>query len=188
MTLSLETLPICPGTSTPLSPAGSNSHYPSFHALLIAINDYPEKLGRLSEPVRDAELIRNYLVNAFPVPEGRDLDIRSLTNEEATHSAIIQRIAEFKDDPTIKKNDAILIYYAGHGAALPPPPGWPTKSELQCLVAYDVQVSKSPSGNAYCVDGVVLDVTLATLLRELADVKGNNIVRMIQFLFHGRAH
>ena len=133
------------------------------------------------------EAMKSFLIDAFNVPEGSTLDIRELKNEEATRANIIAEICKLKDDDLVKKNDAILIYYAGHGARMPPPKGWPGYSstpptpegwpediEIQCIVASDAVVSKENQN--YYVSGVVLDRTLAALLHDLADERGNNIV------------
>jgi hypothetical protein len=142
----------------------------------------------LSGAVRDMRDMKSFLVNAFNVPTGSTLDIRELKDKKATHANIIDELRKLKDDNLVKKNDAILIYYAGHGATMPPPEGWPGYSstppmpngwpedvEIQCIVASDAVVSKQ--NQKYCVSGVVLDRTLAALLQDLADKRGSNIVR-----------
>jgi hypothetical protein len=134
------------------------------------------------------EAMKSFLVNAFDVPEGSTLDIRELKNKDATRANIIDEICKLKGDNLVKENDAILIYYAGHGATMPPPEGWPGYSstpptpkgwpedvEIQCIVASDVAVSKE--NQKHHVSGVVLDRTLAALLHDLADTRGSNIVR-----------
>lgn len=130
--------------------------------------------------------MKNFLLDAFDVPQGSILDIRELKNEYATHDNIIAEISKLQNDESIKINDAILIYYAGHGATMPPPEGWPGYSanapadgwpehtEIQCIVASDAVVSVNNQG--YFATGVVLDRTLAGLLHDLADHKGSNIV------------
>lgn len=140
------------------------------------------------------EDMKSFLLSSFDVPQDSKLDIRQLKNEEATHVNIIAAISKLETDNLVKKNDAILIYYSGHGAAMPPPEGWPGHSrnepeggwpeeaKIQCIVASDASVSKENRG--YFASGVVLDRTLAALLHDLADKKGSNIVRQtLNFLF-----
>ena len=137
--------------------------------------------------------MKSFLVNEFDVPKGSTLDIRELRNKQANRANIIAEIRKLTDDPRIAMNDAILIYYAGHGATMPPPEGWPGYSptpptpegwsrdvEIQCIVASDAVVSTE--NRRHYVSGVVLDRTLSALLHDLADKHGSNIVRrMVNF-------
>jgi len=103
--------------------------------------------------------MKSFLVDAFNVPEGSNLDIRELKNKEATRANIITEICKLKGDNLVKRNDAILIYYAGHGATMPPPEGWPGYSptppaegwpedvQIQCIVASDAVVETCVAGN-----------------------------------------
>ena len=132
--------------------------------------------------------MKSFLINEFDVPKGSTLDIRELRNKQANRANIIAEIRKLTDDPRIAMNDTILIYYAGHGATMPPPEGWPGYSptpptpegwskdvEIQCIVASDVVVSEK--NRRHYVSGVVLDRTLSALLHDLADKHGSNIVR-----------
>lgn len=141
--------------------------------------------------MRDIKSMERFLVDAFDVPSGSTLDIRTLKNEAAIATNIVKAIQQLMDDDKIKQNDIILIHYAGHGAKMPPPEGWPGWTptpplpdgwpedvEIQCIVAHDVKVSEIRPQKYYAT-GVVPDRTLNVLLRELADKKGNNIVRFL---------
>ncbi|KAF7348381.1 hypothetical protein MSAN_01792100 [Mycena sanguinolenta] len=169
------------------------AHLPwkNFHALLIGIDQYPRGVPSLGGAVRDIMDVKSFLVDAFDVPKRSSLDIRVLKNKMATHDDIIAEISNLRTAGTVKKNDAILIYYAGHGASMPPPEGWPgygstappEEVEIQCIVASDAAVSKE--NQKYFVSGVVLDRTLAALLRDLADEKGNNITVILDCCHSG---
>ncbi|KZV62753.1 hypothetical protein PENSPDRAFT_758475 [Peniophora sp. CONT] len=72
----------------------------------------------------------------------------------------------------IRKDDAILIFYAGHGASGPAPKSWGVEGErISFMVPYD---SRMPGAD----DKPILDIpdrTLGALLHQLADNVGNNI-------------
>ncbi|PPQ87166.1 hypothetical protein CVT25_014703 [Psilocybe cyanescens] len=167
----------------------------SFHALLIGIDEYPPELRPLGGAVRDMENMKKFLVAAFDVPGGSNLDIRQLKNKDATHANIISEIRKLKTSGLVKMNDAILIFYAGHGATMPPPEGWPGHSatppadgwpeaaEIRCIVASDVKISQA--NRKYFANGVVLDHTLAALRHDLADSKGNNITVILDCCHSG---
>jgi hypothetical protein len=121
-----------------------------------------------------------FLVGALADPTGPAPNIRTLANEEATHDRIIESIDDLISGADIRYMDPVLIYFAGHGATLPPPSGegWPQGVDIQCIVAHDAAVTKVASKTGYYSSGVVSDRVLNALIRELADKKGNNIVRL----------
>ncbi|KAI0033891.1 hypothetical protein K488DRAFT_69563 [Vararia minispora EC-137] len=173
--------------SSPVRKEGKFQHLSreNFHALLIGIDKYAN-YGSLKGAIRDVESMHDFLIGAFDVQAPSSIDLRILKNEQATSARIIEAIAKLKDDKKVKQTDVILIYFAGHGATMPPPKGWPGWAptpplggwtedvEIQCIVAHDAAVSMvAPS--KYSAGGVIPDRTLNVLLRELADAKGNNI-------------
>jgi hypothetical protein len=95
--------------------------------------------------------------------------IRTLHNQEATRSSIVREIIDLIHHQEINFGDPIVIYYAGHGGETMPPADWDTQGrKIQILVPYD-----------YMDDGdatVITDLGFATLLEELASVRGDNIV------------
>jgi uncharacterized caspase-like protein len=139
------------------------------HALLIGIDNYPN-LPKLKAAVADVNCMNGFLANTLGVPNAH---IRTLKNAEATCQNIISGISDFTAaDNGIREGDRILIYFAGHGSTLPIPSNWSAvHSEIQCLVAYDAHYEAGSF-----VEGVLPDITLASLLQDLADAKGNNIV------------
>ncbi|KAI0031229.1 hypothetical protein K488DRAFT_36948, partial [Vararia minispora EC-137] len=154
----------------------------SMHVLLIGINVYPAFSG-LNGAVADVNLVRDFLVNTLGVPDDRT-HIRTLLNENATRDRIIASFQELASkDNMIKKDDPILIFYAGHGSTLPKPPKWDaSSSEIQCLVAHDAGYDDK---EGKWVKGVVPDVTLASLLATLAKAKGDNITVILDCCHSG---
>ncbi|KAI0031228.1 peptidase C14, caspase domain-containing protein, partial [Vararia minispora EC-137] len=151
------------------------------HALLIGINDYPE-FNSLSGAVADVDLVKEFLISSLGVPND-DTHIRILLNKNATRDRIISSFEELANDSTIKMDDPILIFYAGHGSTLPKPSKWDSNSsEIQCLVAHDAGYDNK---ERTWVKGVVPDVTLASLLTTLAKEKGNNITVVLDCCHSG---
>ncbi|KZV70057.1 hypothetical protein PENSPDRAFT_607783 [Peniophora sp. CONT] len=114
-----------------------------------------------------------YLRKDLHVPGEQIVNLR---NKFATRSAIIREIYALAKNPSIRKDDPILIFYAGHGTSAQTPDGWETgREKISALVPYDT----------YGVDehGPILpipDRTIGGLLHEIAEGvsgegKGNNI-------------
>ncbi len=90
-------------------------------------------------------------------------------------------IKDLGKNPKIKKDDPILIYYAGHGAEAKAPSGWSSANgKMQMLVPSDF----IPSGSKDSKRGQgVLDTRLSHLLADLAARKSDNIVDF-HFFYH----
>ncbi|KAG8679082.1 hypothetical protein FRC09_019273 [Ceratobasidium sp. 395] len=68
--------------------------------------------------------------------------------------------------------DPIVIFYAGHGTTLDKPEGWETgESHIQALLPQDIK-AKDATGKPVVA---IPDRSIATLLNELAQAKGDNI-------------
>ena len=82
----------------------------NYKAIVIGINDYQHddahNWANLHTAANDARSIADLLENKY------DFDVTRLLNGEATRSAIIQSL---DDVAQCSPNDAVLIYYAGHG-------------------------------------------------------------------------
>ncbi|TFK20700.1 hypothetical protein FA15DRAFT_719362 [Coprinopsis marcescibilis] len=92
----------------------ASSGRPPLFALIIGINNYEHYgLTKLYGAVPDAEAMRKYLVEDLKVP---DSQITLLCNRDASRQAVIDGFIKLRDNKNIKKDDPILIYYAGHGA------------------------------------------------------------------------
>ena len=141
-------------------------------ALIIGINKYESSnIPNLVGAVPDADAMRDYLQAHLGVPSSQ---IRNLRDSEATQATIIAEIKAFSFDNKIKKGDPILIYYAGHGGLANTPVGWEAGStgKITFLIPYDY----SPLENCNPKYGIP-DRTLGALLSQLANKKGDNIVR-----------
>jgi len=81
-------------------------------AVIIGIDKY-QYSDPLNYAVKDAEAVRNMLINKFDYPEE---NIRYLTDEEATLSNIKLNLGEVAI--SAGENDRILVFYSGHGETL----------------------------------------------------------------------
>ncbi|KAG8711641.1 hypothetical protein FRC11_002268, partial [Ceratobasidium sp. 423] len=138
---------------------------PPLHALIIGINNYKANV-HLAAAVPDALTFKEYLTDDLLVPESQ---INVILDEQATRAGIIKGFQDLaKPDNGIQRGDPIVIYYAGHGSEINPPPDRAANGPLvQCIIPQDT--SK--------VDGVVPipDYTIGTLIHRIAQEKGNNI-------------
>lgn len=146
----------------------SDNQSPLF-ALIIGINFY-QHVPSLRGAVPDALAFKHYLRTHLSIQEQQ---ITTLLDKEATRSKIIEAFKALKDDKRIKRGDAIVIFYAGHGSELAIPPGWKAGgAHIQALIPQDAHLFGATE-NAICA---IPDRTIATLLESLVKEKGDNIV------------
>ncbi|KAF9474967.1 hypothetical protein BDN70DRAFT_841612 [Pholiota conissans] len=175
----------CPPDAVPMNPPTSAPQfYPTkevssmktrLFAVLIGINKYQAsdstgKFTNLRGAVLDARKFQAYLENILGVPRNQ---IVLIINEDATRDAIVKTLRNLAEDPRIDRDDAILIYYAGHGTEIDPPPHWEVgdpKAKIQAIVPYDCDVYKNGQYVA-----PIPDHSLEVLLSKIAEKKGNNI-------------
>ncbi|KAF9474968.1 hypothetical protein BDN70DRAFT_936259 [Pholiota conissans] len=146
------------------------------HAVLIGINSYQAsnpagQFPNLRGAVPDAYGFQSYLENVLGVPHNQ---IVLLINEDATRDAIVKTLRNLREDPRIDRDDAILIYYAGHGIEIDPPPGWEVgdpKAKIQAIVPYDCDIYKTNGQRV----APIPDRSLEVLLSKIAEKKGDNI-------------
>ncbi|KAJ7143198.1 caspase domain-containing protein [Mycena crocata] len=144
-----------------------------FFAFIIGIDEYLSyDIPDLRGCVNDAQTIRAFLINRFHIPEAQ---IVFLTNEQATREAILEKFqSHLIYNPSIEKDDTIIVYYAGHGSRAGAPDSWPSiDGKIETLVPHDER-GKTARGDV--IHGIP-DRTINTLLSTLATAKGNNIVR-----------
>ncbi|KAH7337327.1 caspase domain-containing protein [Rhizoctonia solani] len=138
---------------------------PPLHALIIGINVYKANV-HLSAAVPDALTFKSYLMEDLNVPENQ---ITILLNEQAKRADIIKAFQQLaKPDNGIQRDDPIVIYYAGHGSEIAPPPDRAANGpKVQCIIPQDTSA----------VDGVMVipDFTIGTLVHRIYKEKGNNI-------------
>ncbi|THU96129.1 hypothetical protein K435DRAFT_893462, partial [Dendrothele bispora CBS 962.96] len=153
----------------------------SLWALIIGIDEY-KSLKKLSGCIADTNDVVDFLTVRIGVPSDH---IKILRNKDATRQAIISSIAAFATDDRIENGDAILIYYAGHGAEANPPQGWAAGGrhlpKIQMICAYDFEPAKSE-----IEDGQgILDIIMGVHLSRLAKAKGNNVTVILDSCFSG---
>ncbi|VDC04231.1 unnamed protein product [Peniophora sp. CBMAI 1063] len=148
------------------------------HALLIGVDKYFNEEDNLSGAVRDARRVEALLLGLVPPVSDENITVL----ENACDQDIIDHIRRLRTNPFIKKDDPILIYYAGHGSSLPRPPGWPTRSQhIQCLSPSNARVEDGK------VVGVITDRAFGALLQDLAKAKGDNITVILDSCHSGSA-
>ncbi|QRW19851.1 ICE-like protease (caspase) p20 domain protein [Rhizoctonia solani] len=139
---------------------------PPLHALIIGINNYKSNF-HLVAAVQDALHFKQYLTKELNVPEEQ---IQTLLDDKAKRADIIKALQELgNEDNGIRPGDVIVIYYAGYGSEVEPPPDHTLNDSLvQCIVPQDASVA----------DGVlpIPEFTIGALAHKIAQEKGNNIV------------
>ena len=84
------------------------SFYGKSYALVIGIDKYPsKKWTSLGYAVKDAKGMEHFL-------KAQGFEVISLYNKHATRTNIISKMQSYIA-PRLKKNDRVLIFYAGHG-------------------------------------------------------------------------
>lgn len=147
-------------------------------AILIGIDDYlspPKGLDRLRGAVKDVMAMKEYLVDDLSVPRSR---IKTLCDYQATRAAIIEALRGLIYAEEVVYGDPVLVYFAGHGASAAAPAAWGWKGRLEndwisFILPYDFS-----EHSAKPVHGIP-DRTLGALFQRAADVKGDNIVRLV---------
>lgn len=92
----------------------------SLHVLLVGIDRYQPPVPPLNGCVNDIEAFADYLRQRVEGADGARLELRVLTNQQATRAAII---AGFRDHlKPARKGEVALFYYAGHGSQEQAPP------------------------------------------------------------------
>ncbi|KAK0234514.1 hypothetical protein EDD85DRAFT_792552 [Armillaria nabsnona] len=115
---------------------------PPLFGLVIGIDKYLSNgIRDLSGAVADANAVNTFLQKSLRIPKG---PIKNLRNEEAMRVTIEMEIKDLGNNLAIKKDDPILIYYAGHGAEANALSRWPsTNRKIQMLVPHDFITSGS---------------------------------------------
>ncbi|KAJ2925148.1 hypothetical protein H1R20_g11945, partial [Candolleomyces eurysporus] len=150
-------------------------------ALIIGIDSYKSgSIWNLHSCVDDAERIRRWLLHDLDVPKDQ---IRLLSDSQASKNNIEDTFMEhLVNNPSIQRDDPILIYFAGHGSRLSAPKDWypgirkPRTVEVLCTYDFD---SKDEHGR---ISGIS-DRSMNAMLRELAAVKGDNITLVLDCCF-----
>ena len=91
--------------------------YDNSYALIIGIDKY-ENVSNLDYAVKDANSIATLLKDNFNF---LSINIKILLNDEATFTNVRNSLAKISSSS--KKNDRVLIYFAGHGETMDLPDG-----------------------------------------------------------------
>ncbi|KAK0486537.1 hypothetical protein IW261DRAFT_1664882 [Armillaria novae-zelandiae] len=157
------------------------SPLPPLFALVIGIDKYlSNEIRDLSGAVADADAVDAFLQETLRVPKSQ---IKNLRNEEGTGLTIETAIKDLGNNPKIKRDDPILIFFAGHGAEAKAPSGWSSSNErIQMLVPHDFIASGSKDLNH---GQGVLDRRLSHILADLAARKSDNITVILDCCHSG---
>ncbi|MBS4096185.1 MAG: polysaccharide deacetylase family protein [Sulfuricella sp.] len=93
-------------------PTASVGSYSDSWAIVVGIDDYA-KWPKLHYAVRDARAIRDTLIQKFGFAAEH---IVTLENQDATRTGILSAFHDKLGHSGMKKNDRLLVFFAGHGA------------------------------------------------------------------------
>ena len=132
-------------------------------AFIIGIDKYKHATN-LEGAVSDADMMESFLRNNHNVTDGRIINLR---NEGATQKAITDAFCTLCQSESIRRDDPILIYFAGHGCEMPQPDGWGSDApeKIRGIYPHDVQRHE------------LTDRTIISWLDKLSSEKGDNIAR-----------
>ena len=145
-------------------------HFRNMFALIIGIDEY-EHITGLKGAAADANAVAKFLETNVKVQSRRIVNLR---NKQATRTAILQAFRGLWNNKSIKYDDPILIYFAGHGCEIRRPNGWDTGGEenIQGICPHDVEMEISPNRKKFPIP----DRTLGVFLNILSQKKGHCIV------------
>ena len=109
---------------------------PTLHALLVAINEYPNPRHALNGCVNDLKAMQQYL-ETHCERSSTELNCLMLTDDAATRQAVIEGFDLFQQ---AQPGETCLFFYAGHGAQWASPEAfWWTEPDRynESLVLYD---------------------------------------------------
>ncbi|KAK0187319.1 hypothetical protein F5146DRAFT_1064401 [Armillaria mellea] len=123
--------------------------------------------------------VYEFLEGTLDIPAEKRIKI--FCDEEVTRARIETEIEGLGNNPAIKKDDPILIFYAGHGATAKAPSTWSSANgTIQMLAPHDF----NPEGDD--PEGV-FDIKLHYLLAALAAKKSDNITVILDCCYSGSA-
>ncbi|KII92774.1 hypothetical protein PLICRDRAFT_102627 [Plicaturopsis crispa FD-325 SS-3] len=150
-------------------------------ALIIGINNYKSgAIWNLESCCDDAKNVKRWLINDLNVPRSQ---ICLLLDNEATKTQIEDRFMDhLVNNPAIERDDAILIYFAGHGSTLTAPRDWfeGETGRVEVLCPHDHDTKCATTGGR--VAGIS-DRSMHAMLSDLSAVKGSNITLILDCCF-----
>ena len=141
-------------------------------ALIITINTYQHgEIQNLTGSVNDGDAFQELLTSKLGVPPAH---ILRLSDEHATRERILQSFkAHLIDNENIRRGDAIVFFYAGHGSRVEAHSSWLARDDfVETIVPHDEGGVNSKGEHIYGIP----DRTFDGLMRVLASKKGDNIV------------
>ncbi|KZT70653.1 hypothetical protein DAEQUDRAFT_764523 [Daedalea quercina L-15889] len=150
-------------------------------ALIITIDHYKnEDIPDLSGCSHDGRDFESFLLDTLHVPSSR---IYRLTDEHATRSAILDAFKNhFIQNDDIRKGDAMVFFYAGHGSRVAADPGWFADANMvETIVPHD----EGPADDQGNIIYGIPDRTFDGLMRKLAFEKGDNITAIFDSCHSG---
>lgn len=106
--------------------------YMNCHALLIGIDDYSGGWAKLPNAIRDIDAVQERLIANDP---RWSAGLRRISPGEATRRRIHDELARLRDLSVVSSEDAVLVWFAGHGCCVDP------SSQQYWLVAADAQTT-----------------------------------------------
>lgn len=146
------------------------------YALLVGINDYPERVGRLRGCVNDVKAWEEFLEQR--VGDEGELELLALTDATATRAGIIAGFRSHLGRAGV--GDTALFFFSGHGSQEPAPPPFDAEEpdgQCETLLAWD---SRRPGG------WDLADKELAVLIAEVA-AGGAHVVVILDSCHSGTA-
>jgi hypothetical protein len=134
----------------------------NYHALVIGINQYSSDIPNLKTSVNDARAVKDLLISKFGFPAS---NVTELFNKKATRANILRAFRELSI--TLTPNDALVIYYAGHGI-----------EDMATSTGY--WIPSDASSNAY--ESYVSNAVIRTYLRA---IKARHIFLVSDSCFSG---
>ncbi|KAF9068237.1 caspase domain-containing protein [Rhodocollybia butyracea] len=141
-----------------------------FHVVIVGINKYDDpRTPALQGCVHDALLFRDYLMQDLSVPVGQIATLLSPTGNEIlpplldvpvpcnvpTRENILNALYDLHDNPNIKPDDSIIIFYAGHGQSYSAA-GYNFTGSIEAISPADRSTLKS---NADGTEEIVVDIS-----------------------------
>jgi hypothetical protein len=150
-------------------------------ALIVGIDRYKSgNIWNLHSCAEDAKHMKRWLIDGLNVPKDQ---IRVLLDNQATKQKIEDSFMEhLVNNAAIEKNDAIVIYFAGHGSSLVAPRDWFSEAdntaEEQVICPYDHDTNTTQGRIAG-----ISERSLHALIDDLSSIKGNNITLILDCCF-----
>ncbi|EIM90781.1 uncharacterized protein STEHIDRAFT_107519 [Stereum hirsutum FP-91666 SS1] len=137
-------------------------------------------MSSLRGAVADADDASKFFETRVPIKR-----IRNLRDQQATRKNILKELESLATNDAIKKNDPIIIFFAGHGALAKLPEGWNTGGREHGRVQLLCPYGFLPEANIDMRKQGIPSLTLANVLNDISRAKGNNITVILDCCYAG---